>query len=237
MKILIISPHTDDGELGAGGTISKYIREGNEVFHAVFSCCEESLPDFCNPNTLEKEFLAAQSASGIKKENIFIYRNKVRHFPEVRREILECLVEIKKAIRPDLVFSPSIDDFHQDHNVLAMECIRCFKSDSSILSYELPWNNLVFRKSCFVKLKKEDVERKWNALTSYTSQFELNRPYFSKEYTFAVAKMKGIECGSEYAESFEVIRWIISDNIFSESERPIRNLGVMTCKISPNFRK
>jgi LmbE family N-acetylglucosaminyl deacetylase len=217
MKILIISPHTDDGELGAGGSISRFTREGNEIFHAVFSCCEESLPKTCHPDTLEKEFLAAQSVSGIKKENVFIYRNKVRHFPEVRREILESLVEIKKGIKPELVISPSINDYHQDHNVLAMECIRCFKNQSSILSYELPWNNLVSKKSCFVKLMKEDIEKKWNALTSYASQFELNRPYFSKEYTFAVAKMKGIECGSEYAESFEVIRWIIQTN--GESDR------------------
>jgi LmbE family N-acetylglucosaminyl deacetylase len=209
MKILIISPHTDDGELGAGGAISRFIREGREVFHAVFSCCEESLPEKCLPDTLEKEFLVAQSKSGIKKENIFIYRNKVRHFPEVRREILESLVKIKKSIKPDIVISPSINDFHQDHNVLAMECIRCFKNQSSILSYELPWNSLVSKKSCFIKLTKEDIEKKWDALTSYASQFELNRPYFSKEYTFAVAKMKGIECDAEYAESFEVIRWII----------------------------
>ncbi len=209
MKILIISPHTDDGELGAGGSISRFIREGNDVFHAVFSCCEDSLPEACLPDTLEKEFLAAQFISGIKKENIFVYRNKVRYFPEVRREILESLVKIKKSVKPDIVIAPSLNDFHQDHNVLAMECIRCFKNQSSILSYELPWNNLVSKKSCFIKLTKEDIEKKWNALTSYVSQFELNRPYFSKEYTFAVAKMKGIECGSEYAESFEVMRWII----------------------------
>lgn len=219
MKILIISPHTDDGELGAGGSISKFIRDGNEIFHAVFSCCEESLPKTCLPNMLEKEFLGAQAVSGIKKENIFIYRNKVRHFPEVRREILESLVALKKRIRPELVLSPSVNDFHQDHNVLAMECIRCFKSEASIISYELPWNNLTFQKTCFVKLSKEDVEIKWNALRSYASQFELNRPYFSKEYIFSLARMKGIECGSEYAESFEVIRWVIPTNGYGNSER------------------
>ena len=220
MKFLIISPHTDDGELGAGGTICKFIRERNEVFHAVFSCCEESLPKTCLPNTLEKEFLGAQSAYGIKKENIFIYRNKVRHFPEVRQEILESLVALKKRIRPNLVLSPSLNDFHQDHNVLALECIRCFKSEASIISYELPWNNLTFQKTCFVKLTKDDIEKKWNALMSYASQFELNRPYFSKEYIFALARMKGIECGSEYAESFEVIRWMIPTNGYGKSESP-----------------
>lgn len=220
MKILIISPHTDDGELGAGGSISKFIREGNEIYHAVFSCCEESLPKTCLPDTLLKEFLIAQAASGIKKENIFIYRNKVRHFPEVRREILESLVEIKRKIHPELVLSPSVNDIHQDHNVLAIECIRCFKSEASIISYELPWNNLTFQKTCFVKLTKEDIEKKWNALMSYASQFELNRPYFSKEYIFALARMKGIECGSEYAESFEVIRWLIPTNGYGKSEGP-----------------
>ncbi len=221
MKILIISPHTDDGELGAGGTISRFIREGNEVFHAVFSNCEESLLETCPSGTLEKEFFVAQAASGIKKENIYIYKYKVRHFPEVRREILENLVMLKKRIRPELVISASINDFHQDHNIIAMECIRCFKSEASIISYELPWNNLTFQKTCFVKLTKEDVEKKWNALTSYVSQFELNRPYFSKEYIFALAKMRGIECSSEYAESYEVIRWMIPTDGYGESSNTI----------------
>jgi LmbE family N-acetylglucosaminyl deacetylase len=210
MKILVISPHTDDGELGAGGSICKYVKEGNEIYHAVFSCCEDSLPQSCSSDILEKEFLKAQDVSGIKKDNIFIYGYKVRYFPELRREILENLVVLKKRIKPDLVMSPSLNDFHQDHNVLAMECVRCFKSESSIISYELPWNNLVFQKSCFIKLTKEDIENKWKALSSYVSQIELKRPYFSKEYIFAVAKMKGLECGSEYAESFEVIRWMIN---------------------------
>ncbi len=209
MKILVISPHTDDGELGAGGSISRFIKEGNEVFHVVFSCCEDSLPKTCPSDTLEKEFLAAQEISGLNKENVFVYKYKVRSLPEARREILQNLVELKARIKPGLVISPSLNDFHQDHNVLALECVRCFKNESSIISYELPWNNLVFQKSCFVKLIKEDIENKWNSLSSYVSQLQMNKPYFSKEYIFAMAKTRGIECNSEYAESFEIIRWII----------------------------
>lgn len=209
MKILVISPHTDDGELGAGGSICRFIKEGNELYHAVFSCCEESLPAYCEKDTLEKEFLAAQDVSGIKRENLFVYQNKVRHFPEVRRQILESLVLLKERIRPQLVITPSMNDYHQDHHVLALECIRCFKNESSIISYELPWNNLVSQKTCFVKLAKEDIETKWKALSSYVSQLEMDRSYFSKDYIFAVAKMRGIECNSEYAETFEVIRWMI----------------------------
>ena len=43
-KILIISPHTDDGELGCGGSIAKFIEEGNDVQYVALSCCEKSVP-------------------------------------------------------------------------------------------------------------------------------------------------------------------------------------------------
>ena len=46
-KILLLSPHTDDGELGCGGTVAKLIEQGKEVFYVAFSACEQSvLPQF-----------------------------------------------------------------------------------------------------------------------------------------------------------------------------------------------
>src|SRR5690606_33859530 len=110
--ILVLSPHTDDGELGCGGTIAKYIREGHEVIYVAFSICEESLPKGLPKDTLLKECYLATSTLGIKRENTFILKYPVRKFLEHRQDILEDLLKFKKRFEPDLVMLPSSEDVH-----------------------------------------------------------------------------------------------------------------------------
>ena len=67
-NILILAPHTDDGELGCGGTISKYIEEGKNVYYAAFSTAKESLPKGMPDNTLELEVREATKRLGIPEK-------------------------------------------------------------------------------------------------------------------------------------------------------------------------
>lgn len=205
-KILVLSPHTDDGELGAGGTIHRFITEGKDVFYIAFSTAEESLPAGFPKDTLAKEVQKATSILGIKKENLIIFGHQVRKLNYVRQDILEDLVRIKKDIKPNLVLMPSLHDVHQDHTTIAQEGLRAFK-DTSILGYELIWNNLSFDTTCFVKLEEKNIEAKFNALQSYKSQ--AGRKYMSKEFIYAHALTRGVQASCNYAEAFEVLRWII----------------------------
>jgi len=205
-RILVLSPHTDDGELGAGGTIHRFITEGNDVFYIAFSTAEESLPAGFPKDTLSKEVKKATSVLGIKKENLIIFGHQVRKLNYVRQDILEDLVRIKKDIKPDLVLMPSLHDVHQDHTTIAQEGLRAFK-DTSILGYELLWNNLSFDTTCFIKLEENNIEAKFNALQEYKSQAE--RDYMSKEFIYAHAITRGVQARSRFAEAFEVLRWII----------------------------
>jgi LmbE family N-acetylglucosaminyl deacetylase len=208
MKILLLSPHTDDIELGAGGTVIKLLEEkGNDICWAVFSICEDAVPEGLPPDTLEKEFTSVASKSGIKNYRIYRFPNK--NFPQYRQEILGELDKVKKEFKPDLLISPSLNDSHQDHKIIAEEAVRAFKRDASIIGYELPWNNLVFSPQLIVKLTEKQMEEKWELLSVYKSQFTLQRNYFSKEFIFGWARMRGAQCNSEYAEAFEVVRWII----------------------------
>ena len=208
MRILLLSPHTDDIELGAGGTVVKLIEEkNNDICWAVFSTCEDAVPEGLPPDTLEREFLNVASKLRIRNHRIFRFPTK--QFPERRQEILNELDRIKQEFKPDLVILPSLNDFHQDHKAIAEETVRAFKRDTSIIGYELPWNNLVFSPQLIVRLTEKQMERKWELLSTYKSQFTLARNYFSKEFIFGWARMRGAQCNSEYAEAFEVIRWII----------------------------
>src|SRR4051812_37578132 len=111
-KVLVLAPHTDDGELGAGGTISKLIESGADVYYAAFSTAEESVPEGFPKDILKTEVKNATLKLGIPPENLFIYNYEVRKLNYARQGILEDLVALRKKINPELIFLPSLNDIH-----------------------------------------------------------------------------------------------------------------------------
>ena len=205
-NVFVLAPHTDDGELGAGGTIAKLIESGANVFYFAFSTAEESLAEGLPEGILKKEVMEATARLGIPKKNVIIYNYKVRKLNYVRQEILEDLILHKNRLFPDLVLMPSLNDIHQDHETIAREGLRAFKN-TTILGYELIWNNLTFNTTSFVSLEKGHVQSKVDALAAYESQN--TRTYMSSDFIFSLAQTRGVQIGVEYAESFEVVRWIL----------------------------
>lgn len=207
-NILILSPHGDDAELGCGGTIHRFIREEENILWVVFSTAEESLPEGLQKNTLEVEFNQVMEKLGLTKEQYMIEQFKVRHLPSERQVILEKLMKIRHQFCPDIVIGPSLNDFHQDHQVVSNEMIRAFKSFCSIICYELPWNHIKFETQMFVKLEPEDIKKKIEILNCYKSQLSKKKCYFTSDFIKGLANTRGAQINVEYAEAFEVIRWI-----------------------------
>lgn len=205
-KILILAPHTDDGEFGCGGSIAKFIEEGKEVFYAAFSSAEKSIPEGMSPDILKDEVKEATRVLGIPENNLIIFDYEVRDFPLHRQEILEDLVKLGKKIKPDIIFLPSPNDTHQDHQTIAQEGFRAFKR-STLIGYEIPWNNLTFNTNSFVFLEERHLQKKIETLKCYKSQ--LNRYYASEDFIISLARTRGTQIGTKYAEVFEVIRWLI----------------------------
>ena len=204
-KILFISPHTDDVELGCGGVISKLIKT-NDVYVVIFSFCEKSLSNNAK-GSLRVESLQSLISLGVKSENIISFDYEVRIFSKFRQEILDDLIILKSKINPDIIFIPSKNDIHQDHNTIFNESLRCFKNSSSILCYELPWNNLNFNNDICFCLEQNDIENKINALSKYKSQS--SRSYFNNDFIKSLAVTRGVQNDTKYAEIFEVIKIII----------------------------
>ncbi|MDO8368151.1 MAG: PIG-L deacetylase family protein [Saprospiraceae bacterium] len=204
-KVLILAPHTDDGEFGCGGTIAKLIEEGCEVYYMAFSVCEQSVPYGFKEDELERELMNATRELGIPESNVIIKRYEVRRFPEHRQEILQDMIDIRSKIHPDLVFMPTPGDIHQDHQVISAEGIRAFKH-SNIFCYEMIWNNISITTSGFFKLDTRHVQKKADALKCYKTQEFRN--YANSEFVFSLAKTRGVQIGCEYAEAFQVIRFI-----------------------------
>ena len=205
-RVLILAPHTDDGELGCGGTIARFAAEKHDVYYVAFSTAEQSLPVGFPSNTLELEVKAATKVLGIPPENLIVFKHEVRKLNYVRQEILEELVKLRKDIRPNLIFLPSPNDLHQDHSTVSEEGVRAFKH-SSILGYELLWNNISFNTQSFVILTEKHVKTKIKALEEYRSQ--RHRKYLTKDFIIGWARTRGTQINADYAEAFEVLRWII----------------------------
>ncbi|MGC6432941.1 MAG: PIG-L deacetylase family protein [Crocinitomicaceae bacterium] len=205
-KVLVLAPHTDDGEFGCGATIAKLIDEGHDVYYAAFSACQQSvLPQFPS-DILITEVKEATKILGIKPENLILFEYDVRTFGYHRQEILDDLIKLRAQIDPDIIFIPTLTDVHQDHHTIAEEGMRAFKF-KSILSYELPWNNFSFTTSSFVHLDEKYIQTKVDALKAYHSQ--AHRPYSDEDFIRSVARTRGVQIGTKYAEAFEVVRWII----------------------------
>lgn len=206
-KILVLSPHTDDAELGAGGTIARLVEEKKDIFYVAFSGCETSVPKGMAKNTLRKECLQSTKILGLKTENVRIMDFEVRTFPERRQEILEEMIKLKQELSPNLVLVPSSNDMHQDHTTIYWEALRAFKKEASIFGYEHPWNNLTFSTDIFVKLTGEQVERKISALHAYASQITFSqKSYFDETNLRSVIYARGAEVDERYAEAFELVR-------------------------------
>jgi len=205
-KVLVLAPHTDDGELGCGATIARFIEEGADVYYAAFSTADESVPAGFPPNQLEIEVEDATRILGIAKDKLLIFKYQVRKLNFVRQEILDLLIKMRDDIKPDIVLLPSSKDFHQDHQTVTQEGIRAFKF-CSILGYELIWNNLSFNTDCFISLKEAHLNKKIEALSAYKTQAQKN--FMSPDFIRSLAVVRGTQIGVSYAESFEVIRWIL----------------------------
>ena len=193
-KALILSPHTDDAELGCGGTISKMVEDGWNVHVIYFSAVGDRYPN------LAEEAANSGKILGVSHE---ILDFETRFFPRDRQAILQALYDHSREKNYDIVFTPTTTDIHQDHGVVTSEAKRAFRN-CTLLGYELPWNNLEVTLNCFIPLEERHVKKKILALECYDSQ--KHNPYFNEKFFRSVVKMRGIPLANDYAEGFETIK-------------------------------
>jgi len=207
-KILFISPHTDDIELGCGGSIRRFVEEKKEVFCVILSDCRNAIPQGFEEDALNKECISSLISLGVKKDHIFMFQIENKEFQKNNRKIFFILEDLKEKLKPDLVIIPSLNDSHQDHKTVAEESLRVFRHNISIISYEEPWNHIKFEPRFFIKLNKKHLDYKINALKKYKTQKKFRRFYFDYELIESLARVRGSHIASKYAEAFEVIKLI-----------------------------
>ncbi len=198
-RVLVLSPHPDDAELGAAGTIARLSLAGADVRIVRFSKCAASLGE-ADSKRLVDEGGESALVLGASWE---MFDFPVRQFATCRQEILDQLIRERGEFAPDLVMVHATGDIHQDHEVVRAECLRAFRG-ITVVGYELPWSNQLFVPTLHVKLSEACVDRKCAAIACYATQ--KHRPYLNEDVTRGLLRVRGLQCGATYAEAFEVLR-------------------------------
>lgn len=196
-RVLLVAAHPDDIESGCGGAVAKYGAQ-NDFHSIVFAPC---LEDPLNSGILG-EFQSAMKTLGVKKT---IKHDFHRDVLESRiQDIRNILYDLKMKFDPNVVFCPSIGDLHQDHRAVATSCLTIFRDSATLLMYELVRSTTIFNPNLYVMLSEENIKSKLEALKCYKTQYR--RVYFKPSIFKALARFRGSQINSRFAEAFEIMR-------------------------------
>ena len=197
-RVLFIGAHPDDIELGCGALIARIAPE-TEVMCVTLSDNQKN-PALQN---VKAENLKSMATLGVPEDHVVIGSFETRRFPHARQEILENLIDINHSFRPDLVFTHTKADIHQDHSTATKETLRAFRG-VTVLGFDVLRSSYGFFPHFLVEVSKEDVDKKLAALACYKTYEK--KYYFDPEITRSTAIRHGALAERPFAEGFDILR-------------------------------
>ena len=204
LRVLAIGAHCDDVEIGAGGTLARLASQVPWArTHVVVLT---STPERA------AEARAATAALLAPAEVITeVHPLRDGRLPAHWDEVKDILEELARTSVPDVIFAPSPADAHQDHRLVGSMVHTVFR-DHLVLHYEIPkWDGDLgsFRPTHYVPLTEEGARAKCELLCEYFPS-QHGRDWFREETFLSLARLRGIECRSRYAEAFAVEKAVIA---------------------------
>jgi LmbE family N-acetylglucosaminyl deacetylase len=197
LRVLCLGAHSDDLEIGCGGTILK-LTDGDaqlDVTWIVFSGNAERRREATNS---ARVFLARAT-----KKEVLVRDFRESFFPYIGGEIKEYFEALKTRLSPDLIFTHFREDLHQDHRVISELTWNTFRNHL-ILEYEIPkYDGDMGSPNTFVQLDAPTSRRKIETILS-SFQTQEHRHWFSEDLFLSLLRVRGMECNapSGYAEAF-----------------------------------
>lgn len=196
LQILCLGCHSDDIEIGCGGTILHLADQyPDSVFHwVVLSAIGK------------REAEARQAATlfaGPRLKGLVLKTFPDGFMPFVGADVKTTFEELKQSVSPDLIFTHNRSDAHQDHRLISELTWNTFRNHL-ILEYEIPkYDGDLGRPSVFVPLETEVYQKKVQFITD-TFQSQHSKHWFEPETFFSLMRLRGMECNapSRYAEAF-----------------------------------
>jgi LmbE family N-acetylglucosaminyl deacetylase len=225
-KILIVAAHPDDELLGCGATIFKLIENNNDVHVIFLSEGVSARHDLNTPNSFQSEILDREnSARQFGNHAGFCICNFFR-LPNLRMNTLNLLDIVKlvsdviKKLNPDIVFTHFANDLNSDHQIsfeATLTALRPFSNikNTQLLTFETlsstEWissqRNKIFYPNLFIDVTGY-IDNKLDSIKFYEFEMRKNPHPRSKEVITALAKIRGSQCGVNFAEAFELVRAI-----------------------------
>lgn len=199
LSVLCLGAHSDDIEIGAGGTILSLLAKGAllDVHWCVLSAGSERAE--------EARRSAEAFLTGAASYSIELGAFQDSYFPSQSREIKSWLLALRDKIAPDVIFTHSREDAHQDHREINALTSNVFR-DHFIMEYEIPkWDGDLATRNTYVPLSEEALNRKVVLLLQHFAS-QRSKDWFDAETFRGLARLRGMECRApaRFAEAFTV---------------------------------
>lgn len=199
LRVLCLGAHADDIEIGAGGTILGLIAAGVEL--EVFWCVMSATPE----RATETRLAAAAFLEGAVSATVEVCGFEDSYFPSQSREIKTFMLSLRDRVEPDVIFTHSRHDAHQDHRELNKLTMNIFR-DHFVLEYEIPkWDGDITQRNAYVPLQPGVIDRKIDLLMAHFAT-QRSKDWFDADVFRGLARMRGMECRSPslFAEAFTI---------------------------------
>jgi LmbE family N-acetylglucosaminyl deacetylase len=196
--ILCLGAHSDDIEIGVGGTLLRLLHARPDV----------RITWVCFSGEPARAAEAKASANTFAPGAAFVAHTFAdRYFPSQHLEIKKSF-DALRMIEPDLIFTHSLDDKHQDHRVINELTWNTFRAHQ-ILEYEIPkWDGDLQRPNVYVTLEKQIVDQKIDLLLTHFAT-QKSKHWFDDETFRALMRLRGLESNTRYAEAFIARKLVI----------------------------
>jgi LmbE family N-acetylglucosaminyl deacetylase len=196
-RLLCLGAHSDDLEIGCGGTVLELSKRYPEakVRWVVMSGA--------GARGQEARASAKALLTGFAKTDVTIAEFRDGFLPQAYGELKEFFESLKKGPQPDLVLTHTLGDRHQDHRLIAELTWNTWR-DVAILEYEIPkYEGDLGLPNVFVPLGKVAARRKLEHLLKHFGS-QRSRRWFKAETFESHLRLRGIECNAAtgYAEAF-----------------------------------
>ncbi len=197
LSVLCLGAHSDDIEIGAGGTLLNLVERGAllDVHWCVLSGVGE--------REIEARASAADFLMGAAKTQVEIMSFRDGFFPEQGEAVKLWFEALKSRVNPDVIFTHRRDDAHQDHRQVCRLTWNTFR-DHFILEYEVPkWDGDMGQPNMYVPVSAATLERKIELLNTHFGS-QRSKQWFDADTFLGLARLRGMECRApeRYAEAF-----------------------------------
>jgi LmbE family N-acetylglucosaminyl deacetylase len=202
LSVLALGAHPDDIEIAAGGTLLT-LAARHPGLHLRYVLLTGT------PERQQEARAAARAFSPGADLEVELHDLPEGRLPAVWGQVKEVIQGVARSFEPDVIFAPSPGDAHQDHRTIGEIVPTAFR-DQVYLAYEVPkWDGDMSRPNAYFPLTDEVVRRKVELLDKcYPSQ--QGRDWWGEETFLALARLRGVECHTRYAEAFTCSKLVIS---------------------------